>query len=286
MHCSQDNSEPPPLVDPRKLAPNCCQPAPKAPSLKDPLCFRHPGPQVPVLPPEIAIDCLCRGGYRISEILRLTWNDIVSHDQILVRASKKGAASLLHIPGISALSASLPPDLRQLTLFNCGYTAVYRAMLRKGYALHPEGHFNRSVTHTPRRLLAQAVAGMAGERAAGQVINHTSKTAVKYYLNTSTISFKIIVVERGMNLYFISFVVTPSKPQKRTIAWEAIAEQAGGFINSWGKGWKPGFLQHYDPTEPDPQDCVPTQLMLYPYWQIKLSVYYSSAVISTRIASS
>jgi hypothetical protein len=225
------------------------------------------------------------GGYRISEILRLTWLDVLPDDRVLVRVAKRGSASLLHLPGVTALRQSLPPDQWPLQLFDCGYTAVYRAMLRKGYAMQPEGHNNRSVTHTPRRLLAMTVAGVAGPTAAGQVINHTSKTAISYYINPLNRQYAIVAISLPGQMYKISCKIIAGNSTQKSIAWELVVRQPGGWINSVGKGFEPGFQENYGQSNLEPQTMPPIILMLYPYWQIKLTAYYTSAVISAQLDS-
>jgi len=205
------------------------------------------------LPPEAAIAVLKAGGYRISEVLSLRFADVLPGDRVLVRAAKRGSASLCTIPGISLLTVSLPPDLRQFPIFGCGYTAVYRAMLRRGYAVQPEGHQNRSVTHTPRRQLAQQVAAMATPLVAGQVLNHTSTTAINYYLEKGIPKYTIDIEaeEYGFMQFYID--VNPLNWSILTTAWEFRIISAGETFYSTGKGYIKGFVKPYPLQNAEPQ---------------------------------
>lgn len=131
---------------------------------------------------DAAISVLNYGGYRISEVLSITWNDILPGDRVLVRAAKKGRASIAHLSGISSACLNIPPSNRALSIFRCSYSQVYRRMLRLGYAMQPQGHVNRSVTHTPRRNMAVAAASLFSREISADLLHHVSKTAIDYYV--------------------------------------------------------------------------------------------------------
>ena len=131
---------------------------------------------------EQAISLLCSGGYRISEVLSLRWSDVISEDRVIVKAKKRGTTSMAIIPGISGFCQSIPPSKRSEFVFSCDYGQVYRRMLQLGFAAQPEGHINRTVTHTPRHRLAAQVAAASGLVAASNVLNHRSLTAISHYV--------------------------------------------------------------------------------------------------------
>lgn len=134
-----------------------------------------------------AVECLIYGGYRIADILNTCWKDVLSGDRVLIRASKHGSASICPLKNVSKVLLSIPPLDRFKPIFSCTYSQVYTYMLRTGFRTQPAGHKNASVTHTPRRSMAVAAFDIAGATAAGQVLNHVSKSTIEYYLPPHTI---------------------------------------------------------------------------------------------------
>lgn len=131
---------------------------------------------------EQAIRMLCAGGYRISEVLSVKWSDVISEDRVIVKGKKRGTASIAIVPGVSVLLQSIPPSKRSSLVFSCDYGQVYRRMLQLGFAAQPEGHVNRTVTHTPRHLLAQQVAASGGLVAASNILHHKSLSSISHYV--------------------------------------------------------------------------------------------------------
>ena len=162
-----------------------------------PICFSHDSISAPGCPSvlahlekhnkgtydrDMAIRILQVSGCRACEILRLTWADVMDNDLVLVRTAKRGTATTVIIPGCSLLSQRVPPSSRCFPLFRCTYHQLYNRMLRLGLVMDSSGKIKRAVTHSPRHIMAQAVAAIAGPIAASQVLNQKSPSSIGYYL--------------------------------------------------------------------------------------------------------
>ncbi len=200
---------------------------------------------------DVAVKLLRSGGYRVGEILRLTWNDVLPEDRIIVRAEKKGTASLCSLPGISLRLQSVPPRLRSLRLFRFSYGHIYRYMLRTGWARQKKGAVHRSVTHTPRYEVAQEVALVAGLSVASNVLNHTSTTAITSYVPGVPewwIEYNNGPYQ-GANTWWLSYNLHGNKDLPD--AWYIRIDFADGGYWSQGYGYHEGFPhEYYD--QPDP----------------------------------
>jgi len=193
------------------------------------------------------------GGYRISEILALTWQDVLPGDRVIVRAKKRGTASILHIEGISALAGLHPPDQRAVAIFDCSYQNVYKHMLRLGYAVHPAGHRNRIVTHQPRHALANVAATMYGLDVAGQILNHKSTSSIRAYIKWTPPVYQVSSLWDQYYDCYINIAVQPPHWAETTTAWQMLLNASDIGVVGIGKGYMPGFLQDYGPGGGEPQ---------------------------------
>jgi hypothetical protein len=164
---------------------------------------------------------------------------------VVVKAKKRGTASILHIEGVSALAGLLPPDKRSAPIFDCSYGNVYHHMLRLGYAEHPTGHRNRIVTHQPRHALANIAANMYGLQTAGELLNHKAASSIQSYVKPGAPSYTITILYPDPSNVQMEISVSPKSFGTLTTAWEAKVVHSHAVLTSWGKGWEPGFFANY-----------------------------------------
>jgi integrase len=119
---------------------------------------------------------------RINEILRLTTNDIVREDTVLVTAEKGSRSYIILLPGLGDQIRVLGSPGGAVLLFPAKYIQVYRSARKCGLGLSLEGHRNRSVTHRARYDTARIVANKKGTSVASDVMRHRSASTIQYYL--------------------------------------------------------------------------------------------------------
>jgi hypothetical protein len=118
---------------------------------------------------------------RISELLQVSFADVIHPDRILLTGAKGSRSYVLACPGVSDyVSASTDCDA-STKLWSISYIAIYRALRKANIYLDIEGHLNKAVLHSGRYLLARSVNTRIGIKGAGECLRHNSNKAILYY---------------------------------------------------------------------------------------------------------
>lgn len=120
---------------------------------------------------------------RISELLRVTVNDIIQPDRVHCRASKGGVGFMLYLPELS-YQVSVAGDLPNNThIFPCTYSQCYRQCLRAG--IRYEGTVKRvvPVLHAYRYVFAGKLHNTIEDTELRDLMHHKEVESQSYYIH-------------------------------------------------------------------------------------------------------
>lgn len=120
---------------------------------------------------------------RISEVLSLTFGDIIHPDRAVCTGAKRGRSYAIYLPGLSqqVLTSSLS-DI-SIPLFPISYLQCYRSYLKSGIRLNIKGSKNVRRCHLGRYKVADLFDQGLEVSILGDLLHHKSKSSILYYLN-------------------------------------------------------------------------------------------------------
>lgn len=160
-----------------KLQNNSC----KFSSLIFPLCYNDKQTNTHGQIGAIVLLSRCSGA-RINEILRLTSDEIVGNDSIIIRAEKKSRSRIVRVPELSEQfqKARQYPHSK---LFSVSYSQVWRQYVNHGISFSVPGDSHRKVTHSFRYKYISDIQHVAHSvDTTAECVGHKSPKSTEVYL--------------------------------------------------------------------------------------------------------
>lgn len=123
-----------------------------------------------------------RGGFRVSEVLAMSYKNIISDTDIYIIASKNSRSRRVHVPEITKeLVKWQSNQMKPFT--HISRFQVYRAYKRLGIVLENAPGRNKSVTHAMRKLFVQEnFRSTDNIEIAAELVGHKSSKSTEYYV--------------------------------------------------------------------------------------------------------
>lgn len=119
---------------------------------------------------------------RIGELLRLTTDDMIGCDRVIMVGEKGSNASVLWLPDIDNQLIGKYPLGETYKIFPIAYKRIYDAMRVRNIVLNKGTKHNQAVTHISRYLTAYNVAAKKNSTVAGECLRHKTDSSIAYYL--------------------------------------------------------------------------------------------------------
>ena len=127
---------------------------------------------------QIAVLYLCR----ISEILALRVDSVFHPDRAVSLGSKRGAAYVLYLPGLSQQILKSKVKDESVPLFPVSYSQCYRSCVRAGIRFTRAGYKNSMRCHAGRYAVNKLYSEGSEVNVLSDLLHHKSKNSVLYYL--------------------------------------------------------------------------------------------------------
>lgn len=118
---------------------------------------------------------------RISEVLQILGRQMLPNGMAVAVGAKGSSARMIYTGLLASESEYLRTICATRPVFCVGYHEVWAAVAGNGLAVQEVGHERRSVTHSGRYMVVQAMAPVLGEEVAGEAIGHKSSRSARYY---------------------------------------------------------------------------------------------------------
>lgn len=121
-------------------------------------------------------------GARINEILRLTSDNIVGTDSLIIRAEKKSRSRIVRVPELSdqLQKARQYPHSK---LFSLSYSQVWRQYVNHGISFSVPGDLHRKVTHSFRYQYISDIHHVVNSvDTTAECVGHRSSKSTEVYL--------------------------------------------------------------------------------------------------------
>ncbi|MFK5894424.1 MAG: site-specific integrase [Pseudomonadota bacterium] len=122
-----------------------------------------------------------RGGFRVSEVLKMNYSNILNDTDVYIVASKNSRSKSVHVPEISR-------NLKKYKTFKMTpYSGIsrfqmYRACKRLGLVIDNGINKNKSVTHSMRKVFVQGILKSTNNiDVAAELVGHKSTKSTEYY---------------------------------------------------------------------------------------------------------
>ena len=120
---------------------------------------------------------------RISEILNITKNDVLTLNRVFCRGLKGSSGFLIFLPGLDSQLAALGEVPDNFKLFSVTYSQCYRSCLRSGIRFNLPASVNTPRTHSIRYQFARSVASRLSSIDLQDLLHHRNINSQLYYLN-------------------------------------------------------------------------------------------------------
>lgn len=123
-----------------------------------------------------------QSGARVSDLLKVTYLNITDNLNVIIRQGKGSRAIIVKPADYLEFWTNVRDNrLRPFDLYN--RFLIYRLYKKIGIVYNEKGKIHNSVTHAPRKLLAQDVYETSNEITDAQAaLGHKSNNSTKYYL--------------------------------------------------------------------------------------------------------
>jgi len=123
-----------------------------------------------------------RGGFRISEVLKIGPSQMINNTDLFVNADKGSQARRVHVPEISKLITSCR-DCDIMPFKGISRFAVYRIYKRYGIVVANGSNRNNSVTHAMRKnYVRDSYRSSKNIGVAADLVGHKSSKSTEYYV--------------------------------------------------------------------------------------------------------
>lgn len=119
---------------------------------------------------------------RVSELLRLTINDIINPDRVFCSGLKHSHSYLIYLPGITKQVSALSSSDASLRIFPISYVKCYRSYVRAGIRLSVPNRKNVARCHIGRYQVSSLASKGYSKDALSDVLHHRRKSSISYYL--------------------------------------------------------------------------------------------------------
>lgn len=123
-----------------------------------------------------------QSGARVSDLLKVTYRNITDNLNVIIRQGKGSRAIIVKPAEFEEFWKNVRDNkLSPFDLYN--RFSIYRLYKKIGISYDEAGKLHKSVTHAPRKLLAQDIYERSNEITDAQAaLGHKSNNSTKYYL--------------------------------------------------------------------------------------------------------
>jgi hypothetical protein len=121
---------------------------------------------------------------RSVEYLRLTTDDVLQRDRVIVKGAKGSRSYSLILHGVSKFAREAGHASLTRSLSGLSYSHLYRACIKAQIGDRITGHCNVARTHIGRYQIANDGASRSARAVLGDCLRHRSAKTINYYVST------------------------------------------------------------------------------------------------------